>query len=36
MKRTKKNQWNVRVTVVPIVTGALGTVPKDLSRDLEK
>ena len=34
-KRCKKNKlWNMKVTVIPIVTGALGTVPKGWLREL--
>ena len=28
--------WNMRVTVIPIVIGALGTVTKDFERGLKK
>ena len=31
----KKKQWNMRVTIVPIVTGAFGTVAKGLLKGLE-
>ena len=34
--RELKNLWNIRVTGIPIVIDALGTVPKDLIRDLEE
>ena len=30
-----KKLWNLRVTVIPTVISALGTVPKDLVRRLE-
>ena len=31
-----KNLWNVRVTGIPIIIGALGTVLKGLERGLEQ
>ena len=31
-----RTMWNMRVTVIPIVVSALGTVPKELVRELEK
>ena len=31
-----RNLWKMRVTVIPVVTGVLGTVPKSLERGLEK
>ena len=30
-----KKLWNMKVTVIPIVTGTLGTVPKGLIQGLE-
>ena len=30
-----KKQWNIKVTVIPIVVGALGMVPKELVKELE-
>ena len=35
LKKTKK-LWILRVTVIPIVVSALGTVPKGLERKLEE
>ena len=32
--RELKKLWNMRVTVIPLVIGALGTVPKGLERGL--
>ena len=34
LKKKKKN-WNIKVTVIPIVIGALGTIPKGLVKGLE-
>ena len=34
-QRTEKKLWNMKVKVIPIVVGALGTVPKGLERGLE-
>ena len=34
--RKLKNLGNMQVTVLPIVVGALGTVPKSLKRNLEE
>ena len=34
-QRTKE-MWNLKVTVIPIVIGAVGTVPKDLVKSLER
>ena len=33
--KKKQKQWNMRVTVIPVVVGALGTVLKSLERGLE-
>ena len=33
-ERTQK-LWNMKVTVIPIVTGVLGTIPKGLIKGLE-
>ena len=33
--RELKNLWNVKVTIVPIVIGALGTITKGLLKGLE-
>ena len=33
--RERKKLWNMKVTVIPIVTGALGTVTKGLVKGLE-
>ena len=30
---SRQRKWNMRVTVIPIVVGALGTVPKGLEED---
>ena len=36
-KKTKKKKlWNLKVTVIPIVIGALGTIPKGLLKELEE
>ena len=35
LARELKKLWNMRVKVVPILFGALGTVPKGLERGLE-
>ena len=35
LARELKNLWNMKVTIVPIVIGALGTVTKGLSKGLE-
>ena len=32
----KKKKWNMKVTVIPVVTGALVTIPKGLVQKLEK
>ena len=34
-KKNLKKQLNIKVTVVPIVTGALGTIPKRLVKGIE-
>ncbi len=34
-REIKKKQWNMKVTIVPIVTGALGTVTKGLLNGLQ-
>ena len=34
--QTKKNIWNMKVTVIPIVVGALGTIPKGLIKRPEE
>ena len=34
--RELKKLWNMKVTVIPIVVGALGMVPKGLEKSLEK
>ena len=31
----KNKQWNMKVTVIPVVIGALGTVTKQLIKGLE-
>ena len=31
-----KNLWNMNVTVIPILTGVLGSIPKGLLRELEE
>ena len=31
-----KRLWNMKVTMIPVVIGALGTVPKELERGLEE
>ena len=36
LARELKSLWNMKVTVIPIVIGALGTVSKGLERGLEK
>ena len=36
LAREQKKLWNMMVTVIPIVVGELGTVPKSLERDLEE
>ena len=36
LARKLRKLWNMRVTVMPIVIGALGTVPKELVRGLEE
>ena len=33
--RELKNLWNIKVTVIPIVIGALGIIPKGLVKGLE-
>ena len=35
LTRELKKLWNMKVKVVPIVIGALGTVPKGLEKSLE-
>ena len=35
LARELKKLWNLKVTVIPIITGELGTVPKGLVRELE-
>ena len=35
LTRELKKQWNMKVAIVPIVIGALGTVTKGLLKDLE-
>ena len=35
LARELKKLWNMKVKVIPIVVGALGTVPKGLERGLE-
>ena len=35
LARKLKNLWNMKVTVIPIVVGALGTIPKELVKGLE-
>ena len=34
--RKLKKGWNMKVTVIPIISGALGTTPKGLVRGLEE
>ena len=34
-RELKKKQWNMQVTIIPIVTGAFGTVTKGLLKGLE-
>ena len=34
-KTTKNKRWNMKVTVIPIVIGALRTIPKGLVKGLE-
>ena len=34
--RELKKQWNIRMTVIPIVISALGTIPKGLGERLEE
>ena len=36
LARELKKLWNMRVKVVPIINGALGTVPKDLEKSLSE
>ena len=36
LARELKKQWNMKVTIVPIVISALGTVTKRLLKDLEE
>ena len=36
LARELKKLWNMRVTVIPMIIGALGTVPKGLVRRLEE
>ena len=33
--REQKKIWNMKVTVIPIMVGALGTIPKGLIEELE-
>ena len=33
-QRTKNKQWNMKVTVIPVVIGTLGTIPKSLVNGL--
>ena len=35
LARELKKLWNMKVTIVPIVIGALGTITKGLLKDLE-
>ena len=35
-REQKKKQWNIRVTVISNVVGALGTVPSGFEKRLEK
>ena len=35
LARELKKLWNIKVTVIPIVIGALGTVAKELTQGLE-
>ena len=35
LARELKKLWNMKVTIVPIVTGALGTITKGILKDLE-
>ena len=34
LARELRKQWNMKVTVISVVTRALGTVPKDLERGM--
>ena len=34
-RELKKKRWNMRVTIIPIVIGAFGRVPKGLLKGLE-
>ena len=36
LARELRNLWNMRMTVIPIVIGALGMIAKGLERKLEK
>ena len=36
LDREQKKLWNMNVTVIPIVNGALGTIPKGLVKGLEE
>ena len=36
LARELKKLWNMKVTVIPIVIGALGTIPKGLVKRLEE
>ena len=36
LARELKKLWNMKVTVIPIVIGALGTIPKGFVRGLEE
>ena len=36
LARELKKLWNMKVKVVPIVIGALGTIPKALEKSLDK
>ena len=35
LARESKRQWNMKVTIVPIVIGAFGTLTKGLSKELQ-
>ena len=35
LTRELKKQWNMKVTIIPIIIGALGTVTKGLVQELE-
>ena len=36
LARELRTLWNRKVTVIPIITGALGTIPKDLECRLKE